>query len=119
MRISDWSSYVCSSDLPEILEETVKFVENFRMTETLFEAAEDARRRGSQELADDIGKMLLSWTFKAGEYQTVSAILDRSVYGLAKLAIPAYDAASFTGRQPEITPSVHPESLPDQQVQTP
>src|SRR3546814_1028663 len=35
-------------------EETVKFVENFRMTETLFEAAVDARRRGCPELADDM-----------------------------------------------------------------
>src|SRR3546814_4999448 len=112
MRISDWSSDVCSSDLLHAIEkrsqftfdmihwitavttmliavsnaaacdgrkqrklrkhaawliavlpqvpddeETVKFVENFRMTETLFEAAVDARRRGCPELADDIGKM--------------------------------------------------------------
>jgi hypothetical protein len=41
-------------------EETVKFVENFQMTEMLFESAVDARRRGCPELADDIGEMLLS-----------------------------------------------------------
>lgn len=57
------------------------------MTEMLFKAAVDARRRGCPELADDIGKMLLSWTFKAGQYQTGWAILERSLYGLATLAL--------------------------------
>lgn len=74
-------------------EETVKFVENFGMTETLFEAAVDAHRRGCPELVDRIGKMLLSWMFKAGRYQTGWATLERSVYGLATLSLLADDAA--------------------------
>src|SRR3546814_10583265 len=100
-------------------EETVKFVENFRMTETLFEAAVDARRRGCPELADDIGKMLLSWTFKAGQYQTGRAILERSVYGLTTLALLAEDAAAVTGLTAEITARVTADGLPDQEVRDP
>ena len=97
-------------------EETVKFVENFRMTETLFEAAVDARRRGCPELADDIGKMLLSWTFKAGRYHTGWAILERSVYGLATLALLANDAAAVTRLSAEITARMAAGGLPDKEV---
>jgi hypothetical protein len=97
-------------------EETVKFVENFRMTETLFEAAVDAHRRGCPELADDIGKMLLSWTFKAGRYQTGWAILERSVYGLATLALLADDAAKVTRLKAEVSTRVGGGGLPDKKV---
>ena len=44
----------------------VTFVETFEMTETLFEAALDARNRGCDENAEEIARMLLSWTFKGG-----------------------------------------------------
>src|SRR3546814_10551617 len=70
MRISDWSSDVCSSDL----------------------------------------------TFKAGQYQTGRAILERSVYGLATLALLAEDAAAVTGLTAEITARVTADGLPDQEV---
>src|SRR3546814_12883891 len=70
MRISDWSSDVCSSDL----------------------------------------------TFKAGQYQTGRAILERSVYGLATLALLAEDAAAVTGITAEITARVTADGLPDQEV---
>lgn len=97
-------------------EETVKFVENFRMTETLFEAAVDARRRGCPELADDIGKMLLSWTFKAGQYHTGWAILERSMYGLATLALLADDAVAVTRLKADITAQMATGGLPDKEV---
>ena len=97
-------------------EETVKFVENFRMTETLFEAAMDAHRRGCPELADDIGKMLLSWTFKAGQYQTGWAILQRSVYGLVTLALLADDAVAETWLKSEISARMTAGGLPNKEL---
>lgn len=97
-------------------EETVKFVENFRMTETLFEAAVDARSRGCPELADDIGKMLLSWTFKAGRYQTGWAFLERSVYGLGMLALLADDAVAETRLKAEISARITAEGLPNKEL---
>ena len=45
---------------------SVTFVEKFQLTETLFKAAVDARRRGCDENAEEIARMLLSWTFKGG-----------------------------------------------------
>lgn len=97
-------------------EETVKFVENFRMTETLFEAAVDAHKRGCPELADDIGKMLLSWTFKAGRYQTGWAILERSVYGLATLALLADDADAAPRLKAEFIARMAKGGLPNKEV---
>lgn len=68
-------------------EETAKFIENFQMTECLFEAAMNARNRGCDEIAKDIGDSLLSWTFKGGKYQTGWAILERGLCGLAVFAL--------------------------------
>jgi hypothetical protein len=65
-------------------EDTVKFVEIFQMTDTLFEAAMDARNRGCEEISRGIGKILLSWTFKGGKYQTG---FDIFVKGLSALAV--------------------------------
>lgn len=51
-------------------KETVQFVENFRMTEILFEAAMDAHNRDCEEISNSIRDLLLSWTLKAGRFQT-------------------------------------------------
>jgi hypothetical protein len=70
---------------------TVTFIENFRMTETLFEAAIDARNRGCDEIAEKIGESLLSWTFKGGRYETGWGILERGLCGLAAFALMGGD----------------------------
>ncbi|MGV1819788.1 hypothetical protein ACQZ63_11415 [Agrobacterium sp. CG160-95] len=97
-------------------EETVKFIEGFQMTETLFEASMDARTQGCPELADDIRKMLLSWTFKAGRYQTGWATLEWSVYGLATLALLVNDVTAVTQLKAEITARIAAGELPDKEV---
>lgn len=68
-------------------KDTVTFVENYRMTETLFEAAMDARNRGCDDIAKEIGETLLSWTFKGGRYQTGWGVLERGLSGLAAFAL--------------------------------
>lgn len=68
-------------------KDTVTFVENFQMTETLFEAAVNARNRGCDEIAREIGESLLSWTFKGGRYQTGWGVLERGLCGLAAFAV--------------------------------
>ncbi len=72
-------------------KDTVTFVENFRMTETLFESAVDARTRGCDEIAKEIGESLLSWTFKGGMYQSGWGILERGLCGLAAFAVNGGD----------------------------
>lgn len=72
-------------------KESVTFVENFQMTETLFEAAMDARSRGCDDIAKEVGKSLLSWTFKGGRYETGRGILERGLCGLAAFAVMGGD----------------------------
>lgn len=82
------------SFVPEDIE-TVKFIETFRMTETLFETALDAHNRSCPDIAADITRLLVSWMFKGGQYHSGWAILERSIYGLAVLAL-ATEANSGT-----------------------
>ena len=72
-------------------KETVTFIEQFQMTETLFEAAIDAHNRGCYEIANEIGKILLSWTFKGGRYQTGSGVLEIGLCGAAVFALMGGD----------------------------
>lgn len=72
-------------------KDTVTFVENFRMTEMLFEAAMDASTRGCDDIAIEIGKSLLSWTFNGGKYQTGWGILERGLCGLATFVLLGED----------------------------
>lgn len=68
-------------------KEAIAFVENYQMTEILFEAAIDAHNRGCDQVAAEARDMLLSWMFKAGKYETGWAILERACYGLATLEL--------------------------------
>lgn len=68
-------------------KDTVTFVENYQMTETLFEAAMDASNLDCEEISNEIGEILLSWTFKDGSYQAGRGILEKGLCGLAILAL--------------------------------
>lgn len=72
-------------------KESVTFVETFQMTETLFEAALDARSRGCDDIAKEIGESLLSWTFKGGRHETGWGVLERGLCGLAAFAVMGGD----------------------------
>lgn len=97
--------------------ETVKFIESFKMTETLFEAAEDAHNRDCPELAANIGDLLVSWMFKGGQYFSGWAILEHSIYGLAVLALLAeFDGDAIAKLKVDIGKRLAAGGLPDQKV---
>jgi hypothetical protein len=73
-------------------KDAVTFVENFQLTEKIFDAVLDAYNRGSEEIAIEIAGMLLSWTFKGGRHQPGWAILDRGLSALAAFAVVIGDA---------------------------
>ena len=64
-------------------KESVSFVENYQMTETLFEAWMDAHHRDCEKVSEAVRGILLSWAFKAGKHRTGWAILEDSLCGLA------------------------------------
>lgn len=67
--------------------DTVAFVECYQLTETLFAAAMDANSKGCPDISKSMQKYLLDWGFKAGRHQIGMAILEKSIYGLATLAL--------------------------------
>ncbi|MBF0379838.1 MAG: hypothetical protein HQL69_02405 [Magnetococcales bacterium] len=72
-------------------KDTVNFLENYQMTETLFEAAINANNRGCNKISKDVEKILLSWAFKAGKYQTGWNVLKIGLCGLAAIAVNGGD----------------------------
>ena len=46
-----------------------------------------ARGRGCDELTKETGKILLSWVFKGGKYETGRGILEKGLSGLSVLAL--------------------------------
>lgn len=79
-------------------KESTAFLENFQMTELLFEVAIDAHSRGCVEVSAHVCTLFLSWTFKAGRHETGWAILERGCYGLATLElIQGNDGSTLLG----------------------
>jgi hypothetical protein len=76
------------SFIPDDIE-TVKFVESFGLTERLFETALEFYRRECPNLAERVSNLLVSWMFKAGRHSSGWAILEKSIYGAATLALLA------------------------------
>lgn len=68
-------------------KDTVAFVECYQLTETLFAAAMDGDSRECPDISKSMQGYLLDWGFKAGRHQIGMAILEKSIYGLATLAL--------------------------------
>lgn len=97
-------------------KETVIFVENYQMTETLFEAAMDAYRRDCLEFSVDVRGLLLEWALKGGRHETGWAILERSLYGLATLALVTGNSRVTEDLKLKIAERLAQPVAPDQQI---
>ena len=75
-------------------EETVKWVESYQVTETLFRAAIDGRRHGRDEHAEAVGRDLLAWAFKGGRYIAGYGVLKVGLCGCAALALTGHAGAT-------------------------
>jgi hypothetical protein len=95
-------------------QETVAFVENFQLTEMLFDAAYEAHYHDCPELAADLTRRLVSWLFKAGRYPTGWRILEKAVYGVATLALLAEADGAIPRLKAEVAKSVAAGELSDQ-----
>jgi len=67
--------------------DSVTFVENYSLTERLFEAASNGYRRDCLAFYETCIKLLLAWAKKGGKYETGWGILETSVKALTALAI--------------------------------
>ncbi len=82
-KSAHWLIYVLSW-IPDN-EETIKYIETFRIADNIFESTVDAYKRGCDKEALEIRDLLLSWTYKAGKYHTGRATLEKACCGLACL----------------------------------
>jgi hypothetical protein len=104
------------SFIPHDLE-TVTFLENFRMTDILFDAVLDARRRDGGEVTHRIRKVFLSWALAAGRHNTGWATLERSICGLATLAVQSSEASSESATlKAEIVVAIGANAFPDFEI---
>lgn len=97
-------------------KETVDFVENYGMTELLFEASLDAMSRDCLEVFISARDTLISWAFKAGGHQTRWAILERSIYALATLVLRKEDWKLEPWLKRAITERLTKPNAPDQEA---
>lgn len=84
-RSAHWLIYVLSW-IPDN-EETIKYIETYRIADNIFEAAVNAHNSGCDTEAFEIRDLLLNWTYKVGKYQTGWASLENACCGLACLNI--------------------------------
>lgn len=68
-------------------KEAISFVQNFSVTELMFETAIDAANRDSFPVLECCRDLLVDWAFKAGKFETGWNTLERAVLALTTLAL--------------------------------
>ena len=68
-------------------QETIRFVEAYQLTDVLYGSARAAYGRECEEVGENAERFLLSWSFKAGKYETGWDTLSRGLCALAVVAI--------------------------------
>ena len=97
-------------------KKSVAFIENYRMTEVLFESALDGYYRECEEFAETVQKLLMDWAFKAGKHHIGWAILERSIYGLVTLALQNNTDADTTILKHKLIERLGKPEGPDQEM---
>lgn len=96
--------------------DTISFVENFGLTELLFEAALDAQSRNSFEVSASTRKLLVSWAFKGARHHTGWAVLERSILALVTLVLWKEDLNLVPWLRTELAKRLNGENAPDQEI---
>lgn len=68
-------------------KEAISFVENFSVTELMFEMAIDAIDHGSLTVSKCCRDLLVGWAFKAGVYETGWRTLEKALLALTTIAL--------------------------------
>lgn len=96
-------------------EATVSHVENYQLTEKLFEATMDARARDCPDVEKAIAGYLLSWAFKGGRYINGWGVLAKGLCGCAVIALTWIDG-EVEALKRDITSSARGEDAPEPEV---
>jgi hypothetical protein len=96
--------------------DATSFVEANGVTELLFEAAQDAAARKSNNLAERARELLFKWGFSAGCHRIGWAILERSLSALAALVLLSGDPNAVGWLRAEISKALAAGEAPEQDV---
>jgi hypothetical protein len=96
-------------------KDTVAFVESYKLTETLFEAAMEGHSRGCPDISEKMQGYLLDWGFRAGRHHIGRALLERSIYGLATLALTT-DSSNPDALKEQVNNILGQPDTPDQEM---
>lgn len=88
-------------------KETILFVENFSMTDTLFELARDTLLRNNGVVAERAREILVDWVFAAGRYSW--GRLEHGLEALAALALSKEEAQLGTWLEAKIARKLKPD----------
>jgi hypothetical protein len=97
-------------------ENTIAFIENFDVTELLFEVARDTMRFGGDEVSQTPRNLLLFWAFKAGRHNVGWAILERAMCALATLVLWKDEITLVPWLKTELTKMLNTEKAPEQEI---
>lgn len=93
--------------------ESVGFVENYKLTEVFFEGAMDAFNQGRPEIAEEIQKLLLQWAFKGNKHKRGVSIIENSFCGLATLALVMENSEMLVR---EISSRLNKGDIPEEEI---
>jgi hypothetical protein len=94
----------------------ISFVENFQFTETVFEVALDAHARKCGEVYEAARDILTTWAMRGDRHKTGWAILERSIYGLATLALWGEAADEGPRLRAALAASLGEKDAPNQEL---
>jgi hypothetical protein len=97
-------------------KDTISFIESFGVTELLFEVALDAMAQESDKVSTSARNVLLSWAFKAGRHDVDWAVLERSMYALATLALWKDEMALVVWLKAELAKRLNTQEAPEQEM---
>jgi|TARA_R100000049_G_scaffold4346_1_gene9876 hypothetical protein len=95
---------------------SVTFIENYSLTENLFEAASEGYRRDCLEFYESCKRLLIAWAKKGGKHETGWGILETSIKGLVALVIGERAPRAATALKAQLNEMLNSEDAPSAEV---
>lgn len=97
-------------------EGKIGFVGNYKIEEHLFGVARHAYNLGCTDALSEITDLILSWAFKAGQFRPAGRIFERSLCGLAVLAVEKGDSQKWSRLETGISNCLAKDNAPDRSI---
>ncbi|QNI04082.1 hypothetical protein HXW73_14725 [Halomonas sp. SH5A2] len=96
--------------------DAVIFVEQYSLTENLFEAAWEGQQRNCPEFYESCKRLLMVWANKGGRHETVWGIFERAIMGLIALTISEGTPVTATALKTQFREMLSSEGAPSPEL---